>query len=168
MLQILIWIFLLFGRVKPMNNIAWSHSEQRMQTNYWRTRYWGVCLELSGRKWQEGAEKCLIYESHNCTVHQILLGWLKGWACSMNGRDGFGKASRTWSYDWHAHSVEIRDPEIVSPLHNTLFFMPLCLIKKSQLHLLVLVLPSRQITLTFNLLHKLNHSDSYVTLCRHM
>ena len=45
--------------------------------------------------WQKGAEKCLIYESHNCTVQPILLRRLKGWACSVYGREGFGKASRT-------------------------------------------------------------------------
>jgi hypothetical protein len=60
---------------------------------------------------------CLIYECHNCTVHQILLGRLKGWACGMYGREGFGTASRALSYHWHATSVEMRDPEIVSPLH---------------------------------------------------
>jgi len=52
-------------------------------------------VELSGRKWQEGAEKCLIYKHHNCIVHQILLGRLKEWACGMYGREGFGKGTRT-------------------------------------------------------------------------
>jgi len=78
-------------------------------------------------------------------------GQLKGWACGMYGTEGFGKASRIWSYHLHATSVEITDAEIVSLLHSMFFFMLLCLIKTSQLHLLVLVLPSKQTTFTFNL-----------------
>ena len=145
MLKILLsWTYPHSGSLKHVNNIAWSLTLKKECKLKVRTGCWGECLELSGRKWQEEAGKSLINEHHNCTVlHQKLLGRLKGWACGMDATEGFGKSSRTWSYHLHAPSDEMRDPEIVSPLHNMSFFMPWNLIKTSQLQLLALVLPSK-------------------------
>jgi len=49
-----------------------------------RKQYWGECLDLRGRKYQEAGEDCIMKSFVNCIFHQIL-----GWS-SQGGWDGRG------------------------------------------------------------------------------